>query len=147
MLLLQCRRHGLLSTRAAQVIGGGYLPAFIDFGQLQQKLGLKNMVFGNVNCAFVTPGRPLRLKDFANGILGAGILSKCRVIVDYSRNRIAFIPASPEKSVKRPFGMQSEKPKEQIDSSELQGLIFFCLALSVALISLIIRALGLPGFE
>lgn len=131
--------------RAAQGLGGGYLQGTIVSGQLLQGLGLKNWKFENVDCSFVNPeGGNLGLSAYGSGLLCAGMLSKCRVIVDYARHRIAFIPASLEKSEERPPKKKTDKPK-RINS--LPWLIYFLLAISVDIIRFICRALGKPGFD
>lgn len=79
------------------------MKATILSGQLQ-RLGLENTVFENIDCSFVGPGGCLGLSAYACGILCAGLLDRCKVIVDYANHRIAFIPASQEKSDGGPNG-------------------------------------------
>lgn len=70
----------------------------VSTGRLQQALGLKNAIFKNIKGRFLVPGDNVGYSAYASGWLGAGLLDKCRVIIDYARHRIAVIPASVKKS-------------------------------------------------
>lgn len=132
------------------------MKATIRSGQLQKGLGFKKTVVKNINGYFVDPGDELMslVSPYSSGILCAGLLDKCRVIIDYANRRIAFTPASLEKTEGGPTQKKLVKHQQTVNTNwwkrwgSVIWLAFFCSSLLADLVKYILKlAPGLPFFH